>query len=313
VKEAIEKLKKPPNLLLASLAVVAATSILLLVLPSLGMRLAASLMFSVWLASLCLVGIALYVQYVKKPVETDAAAEENLQPMSAASPVAAPAPQWSTPPSAKSVVAPAPRHAPPPSGSRREAPAPAEASIDVSGYEIPGAGESIISPGEKITLVVRAQPSASERVVRVTAQAPGEPPIVERAPVSQTGEARVTLTFPRQGVFKVNAGFENGTGAVLKESVVRVVDYREAIIRLYHGFRRHALRLNSDLSPHLTARELAETLAQRGQGTLQDLVAIVDLSEKALYSGGPVLRADYLHLIGVLKRLRATDVLEGTA
>ncbi|MBI4392345.1 MAG: hypothetical protein HY556_00910 [Euryarchaeota archaeon] len=294
-----------------SLAVVAATSILLLVLPSLGMRLAASVMFSVWLASLCLVGVALYVQYVKRPAENVGGDEESPPPAIATPPQAPPTPQRPAPPPPRPAAAPPPKQAPP--ASRREAPAPAEASIDLSGYEIPGAGESIISPGEKITLVVRAQPSANERYVRVTAQAAGEPPIVERAPVSQTGEARVTLQFPRQGVFKVNAGFENGTGAVLKESVVRVVDYREAIIRLYHGFRRHALRLNSDLSPHLTARELAETLAQRGQGTLQDLVAIVDLSEKALYSGSPVLRTDYLHLIGVLKRLRATDVLEGTA
>jgi hypothetical protein len=87
------------------------------------------------------------------------------------------------------------------------------------------------------------------------------------------------------------------------EKTLRIVDYREEIIRLYQSFLQGLIERDIDVKDYMTAREILHMFQQAGI-TSPDTACITDCFEEAEYSSHSVTRRTYETIYLALKELK---------
>ena len=106
------------------------------------------------------------------------------------------------------------------------------------------------------------------------------------------GEARVSTKFSEKGIYTVTVNYK--PGGMKASQKVRVVDYREEVVRLFNSKFKEARERFKAVKENHTARELMEYLkGETPAATHSALEEMVFLFEEANYSLHPVQRGLY--------------------
>jgi hypothetical protein len=117
-----------------------------------------------------------------------------------------------------------------------------------------------------------------------------------RAIVSQESRAAKAHTYASTGEYQIKAAFagESGDGKAVASRSVRIVDYREEIVRLYNEVVMMLQSRGAVLSPKMTARDVERSLAMTVPALPYENVGeIVSIFEEANYSLHPIGRSKY--------------------
>jgi hypothetical protein len=119
---------------------------------------------------------------------------------------------------------------------------------------------------------------------------------VTRASLSSIGRAMQTHTFRQAGVYNIQAVLvkEVRNGYLPASRMVRIVDYREEIVRLYNEMLLSLKSQGLSLTPKMTAREV-EIRLRKGSPSLSSDISntLVSVFEEANYSLHPIARSAY--------------------
>jgi transglutaminase-like putative cysteine protease len=110
--------------------------------------------------------------------------------------------------------------------------------------------------------------------------------------------------FDKKGLQKIIAVLHDDSNKTLDatEIALRIVDYREEIIRLYHAFLQNLIQSCMTVKDYMTAREIQYMLQPAGMSSL-NAKCITDCFEKAEYSPRSVTRRSYETMYLALKEL----------
>ncbi len=113
---------------------------------------------------------------------------------------------------------------------------------------------------------------------------------------SEDGKCEATYTFNEKGTYKFKASFrEDGKdGEITAEAEVRIVDYKEEVVKLFNSFYMSAKEKFKEVGDEMTPREIQFTLmSQVSQVKHKPLDAIISIFEVADYSLHPITRKEY--------------------
>ncbi len=113
--------------------------------------------------------------------------------------------------------------------------------------------------------------------------------------LSRNQPAIFSHTFDEKGVHEVGARLisKPRRQSMEAETTVRIVDYREEIIRLYKAFLQHLGYQGVDWKDEMTAREVERLLLDTGGFEPKSLHRVMDCFERAEYSAHKVRRENY--------------------
>ena len=122
--------------------------------------------------------------------------------------------------------------------------------------------------------------------------------------LSKGGEALITDNFPKKGKYTVTAELKDESEPSMRTNVsLRIVDYREEIIRLYKTFLQHLNIYNLTVEENTTAREVESLLLSSGDFDREYVHNLVDCFEEAEYSDHHITRSNYETMYLSLKGL----------
>jgi hypothetical protein len=123
--------------------------------------------------------------------------------------------------------------------------------------------------------------------------------------LSQQGRAELSYVFLRKGEHKVRAFLPRTSRRrpLNTEIKVRVVDYREEIIRLYNEFLEKLVEYGIRPRNEMTAQEIESLILRMNDFSSEALRKVTTCFEKAEYSNHPLTREDYEAMYLSLKEL----------
>jgi hypothetical protein len=119
---------------------------------------------------------------------------------------------------------------------------------------------------------------------------------VTRAPLSSEGRATQTHNFRQAGVYNIQAVLVKDVrnGYLPASRMVRIVVYREEIVRLYNEILASLKQKGLSLTPKMTVREVEGRLQQAYPSLPNDVTStLVGVFEEANYSLHPIARPAY--------------------
>jgi len=124
--------------------------------------------------------------------------------------------------------------------------------------------------------------------------------------VNGNGYFAFTYSFERTGGQKITALLSDDPRKPLDvaETELRIVDYREEIIRLYKKFLEGLSQSEVSVKNSMTAREIEKTLYEAGILSSKE-AGITECFEEAEYSHHPIFRVSYKKILLGLKELNA--------
>jgi hypothetical protein len=113
--------------------------------------------------------------------------------------------------------------------------------------------------------------------------------------VSRNRPATFSQTFDEKGEQEMVATMVGRAQQKLPKDneMVRIVDYREEVIRLFKTFLEHLANQSVDLKENMTAREVEHLLLELGASDPERLQMVVHGFEKAEYSDHEIVRKNY--------------------
>lgn len=116
----------------------------------------------------------------------------------------------------------------------------------------------------------------------------------------------VSYTFKKKGEHVVSAVFTDESNKIreISEKKIRIVDYREEIVRLYNVFLQRISQEGIELKENMTAREIEYKILRRGNFNPCNVREVTDCFEKAEYSNHSIMRGNYESMYLALKELQ---------
>lgn len=149
-----------------------------------------------------------------------------------------------------------------------------------------GVGEPLVV---RISVFDPSNAPVPSATVRVNVEGLGEVQLTTR----DDGSCEATYTFNEKGTFKIKASLEGWVEAS-GEVEVRVVDYREEVVRLFNSFYASAKEKFNGLVDEMTPREMQSTImSQVAPAKHKPLETLTWTFEVADYSLHPIGRREY--------------------